>query len=70
MEISRIAILSLNVQLFFLKKLACINTCVVTSVSIRSNFKPDFIFFLCTQNTVVTFVPVVNDFKSTPTFVY
>ena len=29
-----------------------------------------FLFFLCTQNTVVTFVSVVNDFKSTATFVY
>ena len=45
MEIYRIAILPLNVQFFFLKELACINTCVVASVSIRSSFKPELIFF-------------------------
>ena len=32
--------------------------------------KPDlFYFFPCAQNTVVTFVPVVNNFKPTITFV-
>ena len=41
---------------------------LLSSVSIRVNFKPDY-FFPRAQNTVVTFVPVVNNIKPTITSV-
>ena len=47
-----------------------LHVCVATYVSIRSNFKPDSIFFLRTQNTAVIFVLMVNNFKPDITFGY
>ena len=37
-------------------------------VSIPTNFKPDLIFFPSAHNTVVTFVPKMNNFKPRITF--
>ena len=42
---------------------------LLSSVSIRANFKPDFISFPVHRIPFVTFVPVVNNFKPTITFV-
>ena len=42
---------------------------VVASVSVLTNIKPNLTFFPCERNIVVTFVPLVSNFKSTIIFV-
>ena len=45
------------------------HVCVATDLH-QKQFLTRLTFFLCTHDTVVTFVPKVNNFKPTITFVY